>query len=198
LGFLAEHPRPSDPPREIRCQKPARIIVIDGNGSITLDVLSWLTTHGIPLVRLDWRGNVTTVLSNNYGPDHKLVHQQLQAEARAVPIATSLIVQKLKNCIATLESIPSNERVQTAVKRISADIKKLTRNPPKTLKALRGIEGRSALFYFSAWRETSVNWKGLGRRPIPSDWNRIGPRTSANNVKGYTRDPFRRCWQRQT
>jgi CRISP-associated protein Cas1 len=169
-------------------QKPARIIVIDGNGSITLDVLSWLTTHGIPLVRLDWRGNVTTVLSNNYGPDHKLVHRQLQAQARAVPIATSLIVQKLKNCIATLESIPSNERVQTAVKRISADIKELTRTPPKTLKALRGVEGRSALLYFSAWRQTPIKWKGLGRRPIPSDWHQVGPRTSANNIKGYNRD----------
>jgi CRISPR-associated protein Cas1 len=169
-------------------EKPARIIVIDGNGSISLDVLSWLTTHDIPLVRLDWRGNVTTILSNNYGPDHKLVHRQLQAQARALPISISLIVQKLKNCIATLESLPSNERVKTAIGRISADVKELIRAPPKSLKMLRGIEGRSALLYFSSWRELPIKWKGLGRRPIPGDWHRIGPRTSANNVKGYNRD----------
>src|SRR6266567_5577805 len=32
-------------------EKPARIVIIDGNGSISLDVLSWLTTHDIPLIR---------------------------------------------------------------------------------------------------------------------------------------------------
>jgi hypothetical protein len=78
-------------------EKPARIVIVDGNGSISLDVLTWLTTHDIPLVRLDWRGNVTTVLSNNYGADHKLVHSQLRAQSRALQIAISLIVQKLRN-----------------------------------------------------------------------------------------------------
>lgn len=169
-------------------EKPARIIIVDGNGSITLDVLSWLTTHNIPLVRLDWRGNVTTVLSNNYGPAHKLVHRQLQAQAKALRIATSLIAHKLKNCITTLQILPPNERVKNAIERIGSDIRELSHTPPKTLKALRGIEGRSALLYFSAWRQISISWKGLGRRPIPTDWHQIGPRTSANNVKGYNRD----------
>jgi len=104
-----------------------------------------VTTHDIPLVRLDWRGNVTTILSSNYGPDHKLVHRQLQAQARALPISISLIVQKLKNCIATLESLPSNERVKTAIGRISADVKELIRAPPKSLKMLRGIEEQASL-----------------------------------------------------
>jgi CRISPR-associated protein Cas1 len=169
-------------------EKPARIVIVDGNGSISLDVLSWLTTHDIPLVRLDWRGNVTTVLSNNYGPDHKLVHAQLRAQSRAMPIAVSLIVNKLKTSITTLQTLSPNEQVQKAIGRIRADVKELIRTPPKTLKALRGIEGRSALLYFSAWRHLPIKWKGLGSRPVPSDWNNIGPRTSANNVKAYNRD----------
>jgi CRISP-associated protein Cas1 len=169
-------------------EKPARIVIIDGNGSISLDALSWLTTHDIPLVRLDWRGNATSILSNSYGPDHKLVHSQLRAQSRALPIAISLIVTKLKNCIATLQALPKNERVQNAIERVAADIKELTRTPPKSLRALRGIEGRSALLYFSAWRHVPIKWKGLGRRPVPGDWNSIGPRTSANNIKGSNRD----------
>lgn len=168
--------------------KPARIVIVDGNGSVSLDALSWLTIHNIPLVRLDWRGNVTSVLSNSYGPDHRLVHEQLRAQTSALPIAISLIVHKLKNCITTLKSVPPNERVQSAIERIGADVRELLRTPPKSLRALRGIEGRSALLYFSAWRDLPTKWKGLGRRPIPSDWNSIGPRTSANNVKGYNRD----------
>ena len=135
-----------------------------------------------------WRGNVTTVLSNNYGPDHKLVHRQLLAQSRALPIAISLIVQKLRNSITTLQTLPATERVQTAVGKISADAKELIRTPPKSLKALRGIEGGSAFQYFSAWRQLPIKWKGLGRRPIPNDWNSVGPRTSANNIKGYNRD----------
>jgi CRISPR/Cas system-associated endonuclease Cas1 len=169
-------------------EKPARIIIIDGNGSISLDVLSWLATHDIPLIRLDWRGNVTSVLSNNYGPDHKLVHLQLRAQSRALAISISLIVEKLKNCITTLKMLPQSDRVQNAIVRISADIRELSRTPPKSLRGLRGIEGRSALLYFSAWRQLPIKWKGLGRRPIPIDWNSIGPRTSANNFKGSNRD----------
>ena len=64
--------------------KPARIIIVDGNGSISLDVLSWLAVHDIPLVRLDWRGNVTSVLSNSYGPDHQLVHEAASGSGPSV------------------------------------------------------------------------------------------------------------------
>ena len=105
-----------------------------------------------------------------------------------MPIAVSLILNKLKNCITTLQALPPNDRVRSAIERIRDDIRKLTRTPPKSLKVLRGIEGRNALLYFSAWRHVPIRWKGLGRRPVPTDWHQIGPRTSANNVKGSNRD----------
>jgi CRISPR-associated protein Cas1 len=54
-------------------EMPSRILVLDGNGSITFDVLGWLSEQGVPLIRVDWRGNVTTVVSNSYGPDPRLV-----------------------------------------------------------------------------------------------------------------------------
>jgi CRISP-associated protein Cas1 len=168
--------------------KPARIVIIDGNGSISLDVLSWLTAHDIPLIRLDWRGNVTSILSNNYGPDHKLVQRQLQAQAKALPISISLIALKLKNCMATLQTLPSNDRLQTSIDKISADVQQLTRTPPKSLQALRGIEGRSALWYFTTWRQLPIKWKGLSRRPIPKDWNLVGPRSSGSNIRVSNRD----------
>lgn len=37
---------------------PPRIILLDGSGGITLDVLAWLAEQNIPLIQLDWRGNV--------------------------------------------------------------------------------------------------------------------------------------------
>jgi CRISPR-associated endonuclease Cas1 len=48
------------------------------------------------------------------------------------------------------------------------------------MDALRGIEGRVAQAYFTAWRSMPLRWKGLGRKPIPEDWHRIGPRVAPN------------------
>jgi hypothetical protein len=79
-------------------------------------------------------------LSNSFGPDHKLVQRQIQAQAKALPISIALISQKLKNCIATLQTLPPNDRLKTAIDRIGADVKQLTRTPPKSLQGLRGIE----------------------------------------------------------
>jgi CRISP-associated protein Cas1 len=54
----------------------------------------------------------------------------------------------------------------------------LRRRSPKTMNALRGIEGRAAQAYFNAWRSYQVRWKSTERRPIPDDWRFIGQRQS--------------------
>jgi hypothetical protein len=35
---------------------PHRIIILDGSGSISFDVLSWLSEQGVSLIQIDWRG----------------------------------------------------------------------------------------------------------------------------------------------
>ena len=42
---------------------PPRIIMLDGSGSITFDVLTWLNEQKVPLVKIDWTGNVAMVAS---------------------------------------------------------------------------------------------------------------------------------------
>jgi CRISPR-associated protein Cas1 len=37
---------------------PSRIVVLDVDGSLSFDALSWLSTHDIPLVQINWRGEV--------------------------------------------------------------------------------------------------------------------------------------------
>ena len=44
---------------------PERIIVIDGSGSISFDVLSSLAEQGVSLIRLDWRGEVICIASRS-------------------------------------------------------------------------------------------------------------------------------------
>jgi CRISPR-associated protein Cas1 len=64
----------------------------------------------------------------------------------------------------------------------------LTHRPPRTIDALLGIEGRAAFSYFSAWQSLPLQWKGIGRRPVPDDWHQIGPRTSGKNRVGTNRN----------
>jgi len=56
--------------------------------------------------------------------------------------------------------------------------------PPQTIDALHGVEGRVAQMYSRSWRPIELKWKG--RKPIPEEWRRIGPRVSPKG--GTNRD----------
>lgn len=170
---------------------PSRVVIVDGNGNITLDALGWLAEQNVPLVRIDWRGNVVTVIGNGGGPDHRLVRIQLAAQAdkkAALRIATSLIAAKLTNSIETLRALPSSGRVEKAIATHQDGREELRRSPPKVIRALLGIEGRSALAYFGAWQSLPLRWKGAGRKPIPDDWLTFASRTSLQSRKAQNRN----------
>src|ERR1700742_3174808 len=40
---------------------PDRIVVIDGSGNLTLDALSWMSEQSVEFVRLDWRGEISSI-----------------------------------------------------------------------------------------------------------------------------------------
>jgi CRISPR-associated protein Cas1 len=40
---------------------PERIILLDGSGSISFDVLSWLAEQKISFIRIDWKGDIVSV-----------------------------------------------------------------------------------------------------------------------------------------
>ena len=44
---------------------PPRIIMLDGSGSITFDVVTWLNQQKVPLIKIDWTGNAVTVISGD-------------------------------------------------------------------------------------------------------------------------------------
>jgi CRISPR-associated endonuclease Cas1 len=171
-------------------RRPSRIIVVDGSGSLTFDVMTWLASQKIPLIRIDWRGNVVTVLSESYGLNPKRVKWQLDAltSGQAVSIAISLIQQKFKNSIATLKALPQSGARDRALRKLDQELGGLALRPPRSIDTLLGIEGRAAYAYFTAWQSLPLKWKGLGRRPIPDDWHQVGPRTSGRNKVGQNRN----------
>ena len=168
---------------------PSRIIVIDGSGYITLDVINWLSQQNVPLVRIDWQGNATNVISSSYGPDPKLVRAQLSAQddnKARLKIATALISEKLKNSVETLRDLEPSERLDLALAKLKDDLAEIAVRPPKTINALLGIEGRSAQAYFNAWKELPVGWRRNSRKPIPGDWLKFHSRYSTQANRGQS------------
>jgi len=47
---------------------PDRIVMLDGSGSLSFDVLGWLSAQRIPLVQISWQGEVITVLGATLKP----------------------------------------------------------------------------------------------------------------------------------
>src|ERR1700757_1320738 len=80
-GFT-HYPQALDERRYFRGDRnrPSRIIVIDGSGSVSFDVLAWLSEQAIPLIQIDWRGNVVSVLASGYGFNPERVAPQLAAQ----------------------------------------------------------------------------------------------------------------------
>ncbi|SEE46372.1 CRISPR-associated endonuclease Cas1 [Rhizobiales bacterium GAS191] len=168
---------------------PSRIILLDGTGTISLDVLSWLAEQGLPLIRIDWQGHVQTVLANaGYAANpHRLAWQ---VEARADPrkrmaFCIDLIARKIEASILTLEkSIRRSPAWERAMERAYADLTRLECDPPQDVVSLRALEAGCAAAYFRAWRAVPLKWIGTSRKPIPASWKTIGPRTTLFRLAG--------------
>lgn len=160
---------------------PSRIIVLDADGSISLHVVSWLARHAIPLVLLDWQGQVTSVLNGEgRAADAGLLHEQLgaQHDGRGLYLATQLIHAKIAASIETLKHLPASLARDQSIVRVERSLRELDVLPPPSIEALRLAEGRAALAYFTSWQTIPLHWKGVGRKPIPPEWHHAGLRQS--------------------
>jgi CRISP-associated protein Cas1 len=168
---------------------PARIIMLDGSGSITFDVLSWLAEQNVPLIRVDWAGEVvSTVSGTGFAVNPHRVSWQIETSAdnhRRMEFCNQLITRKIEGCVLTLEkSIRRSAAWEKAMQRAYADLSRIELDPPKNVDELRTLEANSAAAYFRAWREIPLQWQNSARRPIPDDWKFIGSRTSRFNLAG--------------
>lgn len=95
---------PGDP------RMPSRIVLVDTNGYLTLNVINWLSVQDVPLVLMNWKGEVTTVCGGDgTQSDPRLRQAQLEANKNGLGLRISiqLIKDKLKNSQETLLTLPS-------------------------------------------------------------------------------------------
>lgn len=140
-----------------------------------------LTAHP-PLIRINWRGEVRSVLSGTgYIADPRKVSQQLEwiRHPSDIELSKTLIDKKIVNSIQTLKvSLPPNDETDLAVGQLLRARDKLLTKAHKSINAIRGIEGEAAIAYFNAWRGMPIEWRGTGKRPIPITWRSFGVRSS--------------------
>lgn len=168
---------------------PERIILLDGSGSLSFDVLSWLAEQKVALVRIDWKGDIVCVAGGS-GYSANPFRVKWQLETRADPakrneFCRSIITQKLEASIFTLEkSIRRSDKWERAMKSAYAGLSRLEENPPEMISELRALEANCAASYFRSWVGIPIKWRGTSRRPIPGNWQFIGPRSSPFHLAG--------------
>jgi CRISP-associated protein Cas1 len=157
---------------------PERIIVLDGSGSISFDVLSWLAEQKVSLIRIDWKGDIVCVAgASGYSANPFRVRWQLGIRENRVQrneFCRSIISQKIEAAIITLEkSISRSNKWERAMKSTYA-----------ALSELRALEANCAASYFCSWVGMPIKWRGASRMPIPDNWRFVGPRSSPYHLAG--------------
>ena len=171
---------------------PKRIILLDGSGSISFDVLSWLAEQKVSLIRIDWKGDIVCVAgASGYSANPHRVRWQLETRENPEPrneYCRSLITRKIEASILTLEkSIRRSDKLERAMKSAYSALTQLDENPPETISELRALEANCAASYFRSWVGMPIKWRGTNRRPIPDSWRSIGQRSSPYHLAGNQR-----------
>lgn len=164
-------------------QLPSRIVILDGDGSITFDALEWLSQQGVPLVQIDWKGEVSCVGSADYAANFDLVKRQMeiQESGQGFEFSKFLILEKTQNSYKTIKNISNDadaDKAKPILKRIR-ELEEVLKNKPNDLSTLLSIEGNIAQTYFRYWHMLSLKWRGINRKPIPQEWEKIGSRIGA-------------------
>jgi hypothetical protein len=74
---------------------PERIILLDGSGSISFDVLSWLAEQKVSLIRIDWKGDIVCLAAAS-GYSANPFRVRWQWEIRENPQKTRAICYRLQ------------------------------------------------------------------------------------------------------
>jgi CRISP-associated protein Cas1 len=168
---------------------PERIILLDGSGSISFDVLSWLAEQKVSFIRIDWKGDIVCVAgASGYSANPFRVRWQLETREnpeRRNEYCRSLITRKIEASTITLEkSISRSDKWERAMKSAYAALSRLDENPPEIISELRALEANCAASYFRSWVGMAIKWRGTSRRPIPDNWRSIGQRSSPYHLAG--------------
>lgn len=173
---------------------PDRIMLLDGSGTLSFDVLMWLSEQGVSLLRVGWKGEVACVASGTgFAGDPAKLEWQRQTKADQTlrfKFAADLIRKKLGSSIDTLVAyVPPSRARDIAISKTNLGMEKLAVGPFTDMNDIFAIEGECASAYFASWHGLEMRWKSLARRPVPKGWHVYSGRSSlATGVKAENRN----------
>ena len=100
-----------------RRRLPARIVILDGSGGLSFDVMAWLANLKIPLVQINWKGEVVTMLGGTgHSADSRMVEAQRTAlhNGEGFQLAVELIRDKITGCMETWADGGTKPRIPSA------------------------------------------------------------------------------------
>lgn len=168
-------------PRDL--ELPKSIVLLDGSGTLSFEVLNWLADQGVALARVKWTGEVATVAGGNgYAADPAKLDWQKETrgdQSKRLSFAADLIRQKIVASLEVLDRYISSSRArEIAIAKANAGIDRLGHETFSDLNAIFAVEGECASAYFKSWEGLPVQWTGLARRPVPVGWHCYSGRSS--------------------
>lgn len=162
---------------------PRLIMLLDGSGSISFDVLSWLGEQGVALARIQWGGEPIVFASGaGFVANSEKLRWQYETQANEqlrLEFARKLICEKLKNSLSTLaRRIPESPYRDKAIGKTREMLELLPSIPLSDMNDIRAIEGECAARYFAAWQGIEMQWTKASRYPVPDDWRSYRSRSS--------------------
>lgn len=173
--------------REIRLFKgardlPPRIVMLDGSGSLSFDVVSWLSEQDVPLCRLNYQGDVASVIGGaGFAMCPEKVRWQIETRAdpaRRLTFSCDLIRQKLETSLDTLRQVIPSKIAAPAISRIESALRKIDSGSVASIDELRLIEAVAAGAYFASWQGLKLEWRSRRRHPVPDAWLTINGRNT--------------------
>jgi len=162
---------------------PRIIILLDGSGSLSFDVLNWLGEQGVALARIKADGDVAVVASGagfTANPDNLRWQYATQKDGAArLAFAADLIARKMDSSVETIEGQFGQGRFAgTAIAKAKEAAKRLRTQAISDMNDIRAIEGESAAAYFAAWVDIEMQWTAAARYPAPDQWRTYRSRSS--------------------
>jgi CRISPR-associated endonuclease Cas1 len=154
--------------------KLARLVVLGGSGTLSLDAIRWLADVGASLVCID-RDHTVMVTSAATKAEAKLRRAQALAPYTAVGLAITreLLRAKLEGQRQLLDRLEAEPHPQQVLERCLAAI-----DGASSIEDVVAAEAEAAGAYWGAWAEVEVRFRPGDRRRVPEEWLRVGQRTS--------------------
>lgn len=161
--------------------------MLDGSGSLSFDVITWLSQQNIPLVKLDYQGEVISVIGGSgFAMQPEKVQWQIETRndpQRRLEFCCTLIRSKLTASLRTLRDvIPDGPAKLAALSRVEQAIDRIDSGTISSVDELRATEAFAAAAYFSAWQGLPLIWRSKWKYPVPDEWLTTTPRNTLGRV----------------